>query len=276
MNNSDDSMLVLDQRFTFQGQTVAWGSAGDGDPVILIHGFPWSAQAWRNIVPWIAKTHRVYFFDMLGCGLSEKHGNQIVSENVQSDLLEALVEFWQLDRPQVVGHDFGGLAALRGHFINKIPYGGLHLIDAVAVLPSGSPFYTHVANYEEAFAGLPAYAHEALFRAYIQNAAHYPLREEAVEIYAAPWRGEVGQAAFYRQIAQADIRHITEVQQLYKKPDFDVHLIWGEHDTFIPPEQGLELHGLLAADSFTKIQNAAHIVHEDAPEAIVGALLSNL
>ena len=93
-------MLTLDERFTFQGQSVAWGSIGDGAPVILIHGFPWSAQAWRNIAPWIAKTHKVYFFDMLGCGLSEKHENQTVSENVQSDLLEALVEHWQLDKPQ--------------------------------------------------------------------------------------------------------------------------------------------------------------------------------
>jgi pimeloyl-ACP methyl ester carboxylesterase len=56
-----------------------------------------------------------------------------------------LVEHWQLDKPQVVGHDFGGLAALRGHFINGITYSALHLIDAVAVLPSGSPFYAHVA-----------------------------------------------------------------------------------------------------------------------------------
>ena len=95
-------MLTLDERFTFQGQSVAWGSIGDGAPVILIHGFPWSAQAWRNIAPWIAKTHKVYFFDMLGCGLSEKHENQSVSENVQSDLLEGLVEHWQLDKPQVV------------------------------------------------------------------------------------------------------------------------------------------------------------------------------
>jgi pimeloyl-ACP methyl ester carboxylesterase len=138
------------------------------------------------------------------------------------------------------------------------------------------PFYAHVAHHEAAFAGLPAYAHEALFRAYIQNAAHYPLREEAIEIYAAPWRGDIGQAAFYRQIAQADTEHIADVQKQYGKPEFGVHLIWGEHDTFIPLEQGRQLQGLLAADSFDVIHNAAHIVHEDAPEAIVGALLRNL
>ena len=89
-------------------------------------------------------------------------------------------------------------------------------------------------------------------------------------------RGDIGQAAFYRQIAQADTRHIADVQEQYKKPEFDVHLIWGEHDTFIPLEQGHELQVLLSADSFTVINSAAHIVHEDAPEAIVGALLRNL
>lgn len=269
-------MLTLNEQFTFQGQSVAWGCIGEGDPVVMVHGFPWSAQAWRNIAPWIAKTHKVYFFDMLGCGLSEKREGQIVSENVQSDLLEALIHYWQLEKPQIVAHDFGGLAALRGHFINGIEYGKLHLIDPVALLPSGSAFYTHVAQHEAAFAGLPEYAHDALFRAYIQQAAYYPLKEEAIEIYADPWRGTLGQPAFYRQIAQADINNIALAQEKYRKPEFEVHLLWGTHDTFIPLSQGHELHNLLAANSFTVISNAAHIVQEDAPEAIVAALMQNL
>ncbi|MCW2309978.1 alpha/beta fold hydrolase [Rhodobium gokarnense] len=271
-------MLDLDQRYTHHGQSVAWGSIGDGDPIILVHGFPWSAQAWRRIAPWLAKTHKVFYFDMLGTGQSEKSADQDVNEAVQSDLLAALVKHWGLEhaRPQVVGHDFGGLAALRGHFVNGIAYGKLHLIDAVAVLPSGSPFYAHVRRHEAAFAGLPDYAHEALFRAYIQNAAHYPLREEAIRLYFAPWSGEEGKAAFYRQIGQADIANIEEAQQRYGKTDFDIHLIWGAQDTFIPVSQGKELHGLVDARSFTVLPDAAHICHEDAPEAVLGALLRNI
>ena len=38
-------MLPLDQTFTFRDQAVAWGTIGEGEPIILIHGFPWSAQA---------------------------------------------------------------------------------------------------------------------------------------------------------------------------------------------------------------------------------------
>ncbi|MEO1138223.1 MAG: alpha/beta hydrolase [Pseudomonadota bacterium] len=269
-------MLTLDKSFSFRGQAVAWGCIGAGDPVVLIHGFPWSCQAWRRIAPWLAKTHEVYFFDMLGTGQSEKSEGQDVSENVQSDLLAALVGHWGLERPQVVGHDFGGLAALRGHFVNGITYGKLHLFDAVAVLPSGSPFYAHVKHHEAAFAGLPDYAHEALFRAYVQNAAHAPLRDEVVQMYLDPYRGAAGQSAFYRQIAQADDANIADAETRYAKPDFEVHIGWGAQDTFIPLAQGEQLRGALGADSFTMIDHAAHLVQEDAPEAVLGSLMRNL
>lgn len=269
-------MLDLTQRFCFNGQSVAWGSMGEGEPIVLIHGFPWSAQAWRAIAPWLARTHKVYYFDMLGTGLSEKQAEQNVTESVQSDLLEALIGEWGLVRPTVVGHDFGGLCALRGHFVNGIAYGKLHLVNAVAVLPSGSPFYAHVANHEPAFAGLPDYAHEALFRAYIQAAAHYPLREEAIQIYFKPWSDETGKAAFYRQIAQADLANISDAEALYTETDFDVHMTWGMRDTFIPSTQGQQVRDMLRAKSFTPIEDASHIVHEDAPAALLGSLLRSI
>ncbi|MDN3721993.1 hypothetical protein QW131_29455 [Roseibium salinum] len=112
---------------------------------------------------------------------------------------------------------------------------------------------------------MPDYAHEALFRAYIQAAAHYPLREEAIRIYFEPWSGDAGKAAFYRQIAHADTANIEAAQKRYAPTDFDIHLTWGMRDTFIPPERGRQLQELLRAKSFTPIENAAHFVHEDAP-----------
>lgn len=269
-------MLQLNERFIHDGQFVAWGTLGQGSPLVLIHGFPWSAQSWRGIAPWLTQTHKVYFFDMIGCGQSEKNTDQNVTESAQSDLLAALIDHWDIERPQVIGHDFGGLCALRGHFINGVEYSKLHLINPVAVLPSGSPFYAHVADHEAAFAGLPDYAHEALFRAYIQNAAHYPLREEAIQIYFEPWSTEDGKAAFYRQITHASTDNIKEAQARYAPTDFDIHLIWGEEDTFIPISRGRELQQLVDVKSFTPIPNASHLGQEDAPEALLGVLLQNI
>ena len=113
-------MLPLPHRFTFRGQRVAWGRSGNGPPAVLIHGFPWSSQVWRRIAPILAEHRTVYVFDLLGCGSSEQRADQDVAPQVQNALLAALFAHWELERPDVVAHDFGGLAALRGHFVDGL------------------------------------------------------------------------------------------------------------------------------------------------------------
>lgn len=52
------------------------------------------------------------------------------------------------------------------------------------------------------------------------------LRWRGGAVALSPWLGEVGQAAFYRQIAQADERFTDEIEPLYASLDEPVHLIW--------------------------------------------------
>jgi pimeloyl-ACP methyl ester carboxylesterase len=181
---------------------------------------------------------------------------------------------WKIDRPDVLCHDFGGATALRGYFLNGLRYHSLTIFDAVALAPWGSPFVAHVRKHEAAFAGLPAYAHEALLRAYLQGAAYRPLTEDALRIYMEPWQGTVGQAAFYRQIAQMDQRHTDEVEVLYRPLDCRVTVLWGERDDWIPIAKGEALASLISAQPLTRISEAGHLVQEDAPEAIVAAMLA--
>lgn len=84
----------------------------------------------------------------------------------------------------------------------------------------------------------------------------------------------IGQPAFYRQIAQANTRFIEETEARYAPPAFDVDIAWGEEDTFIPIEHGRKVADMLGARSFTPIPHASHLVHEDAPEAIVSTILA--
>lgn len=269
-------MLTLDRSFSFEGRKIAWGVIGDGAPLVAIHGTPFSSQVWRRIAPHLAARRRVYFFDLLGYGRSEMGEGQDVSLGVQNRLLAALFSKWGLERPDVLAHDFGGATALRGYFLNGLRYRSLTIFDAVALAPWGSPFVRHVKAHEAAFSGLPAYAHEALLGAYLKGAAHKPLSDEALETYAAPWRGEVGQAAFYRQIAQMDQRFTDEVEPLYRPLDCPVSVLWGEEDGWIPIATGERLAGLISDRPLVRVSGAGHLVQEDAPEAIVAAALSAL
>ncbi len=114
-------MLELSNRFTFEANRIAWGMLGDGDPLVLLHGTPFSSQVWRRIAPWLARHHRLFFYDLLGYGESDKP-NEDVSLGRQNKLLVALLHEWGLDRPQVLAHDFGGTTALRAHFLDGIAY----------------------------------------------------------------------------------------------------------------------------------------------------------
>ena len=268
-------MLELDHSYDFEGQQVAWGKMGSGPALVLVHGTPFSSQVWRRIAPLLARHWTVYYFDLLGYGFSEMRDGQDVSLSVQNRLLAALFSKWELVRPDVLCHDFGGATALRGYFLNELRYASLTIFDAVALAPWGSPFVAHVRQHGAAFAGLPAYAHDALLRAYLQGAAYRPLSDEALRVYMRPWQGQVGQGAFYRQIAQMDQRYTDEVEQLYRPLDCEVRVLWGEQDEWIPVEKGEVLAKLISTQPLVRIPGAGHLVQEDAPEAIVAAMLSS-
>ena len=253
---------------------MAWGRVGEGPPLVLIHGTPFSSAVWRRIAPLLARHWTVYAFDLLGYGQSEMRDGQDVSLAVQNRLLASLFAEWGLERPDVLCHDFGGATALRGYFLDGLRYASLTIFDAVALAPWGSPFVAHVRRHEAAFTGLPSYAHDALLRAYLQGAAFRSLSEEALRLYMSPWQGKVGQAAFYRQIAQMDQCYTDEVEGLYRPLDCRVTVLWGEEDAWIPIEKGEALARLISAEPLIRIPGAGHLVQDDAPEAIVAAMLS--
>ncbi|MCE8555646.1 alpha/beta hydrolase [Ruegeria pomeroyi] len=269
-------MLDLPHLSIIEGAAIRWGKTGNGPPLVAIHGTPFSSQVWRRIVPYLTHHRTVYCFDLAGYGQSEMREGQDVSLAVQNRVLAGLFREWDLDRPDVLAHDFGGATALRGYFLDGLRFKSLTIFDAVALAPWGSPFVQHVRQHETAFAGMPDYMHQALLRAYLQTAAYRPLSPEAMDIYATPWTGPVGQPAFYRQIAQMDQRYTDEVQGLYRQMDCPVTVLWGERDAWIPYDKGMELAALISRNACTPIPDAGHLVQEDCPEAIVAAVLKQI
>jgi pimeloyl-ACP methyl ester carboxylesterase len=263
----------LDRSYDFRGQTVRYDVIGDGPPIVFMHGTPFSSYVWHRIAPLIARHRRVFVFDLIGYGQSEKREGQDVSLGVQNALLADLLDHWALESPDVVAHDFGGATALRTHLLNAHDFRSLTLIDPVALAPWGSPFVQHVRAHEAAFAGLPAYVHAAILPAYIRGAVKRTMPEHELEPYLAPWLGETGQAAFYRQIAQMDQRYTDEVEPRYGEVRCPTRILWGEDDAWLPIEQGHRLRARIPGAELRLVPHAGHLIQEDAPEAIIAALM---
>lgn len=258
----------LPYTFDYQGREVKYGVKGVGEPVVLVHGTPWSSFNLRHLINSLSDHYRVYYFDLIGYGESDKTDAD-VSLGIQNQLLDALIKHWDLKLPLVVGHDFGGTTVLRHSLLNNFHYKKLVLIDPVALSPWGSPFFKHITKYETAFAEVPDFIHIAIVEAYIKTASHLPLPQSTIDGILAPWLGEVGKRAFYRQIAQADSKYTDEFQGKFANLDVPTLILWGEDDQWIPVEQASVLLSKIEAAKLVTIPQAGHLVIEEKPDLLI-------
>ena len=58
---------TLDEQIDTDDGAIRWRSYGaGGDPIVLVHGTPYSSFLWRDIAPALAQTRTVFVFDQLG------------------------------------------------------------------------------------------------------------------------------------------------------------------------------------------------------------------
>lgn len=264
------------EEFASSSGTVRWGAVGSGEPVVLLHGTPFSSFVWRDVAAALASRYRVYFWDMPGYGTSEMRSGQRVSLAAQGKVFAELLAHWGLESPKVVAHDFGGAVALRAHLLHRAAYARLALVSPVALAPWGSPFFRLVGEHTEVFEQLPPALHRALVAEYVSSASASGLRPQVLDRLVEPWTGAEGQAAFYRQIEQADQAHTDEIQSLYPGIDVPVLLAWGEQDAWIPPERARELARMIPDLVTCPIEGAGHLVQLDAPAQLTAALVDFL
>ncbi|MFD8807342.1 alpha/beta fold hydrolase [Streptomyces sp. NPDC059597] len=264
----------LSETFPSTSGDVRWARLGTSgrDPVVLLHGTPFSSYVWRAVARALARRHEVFVWDMPGYGASEKSAGQDVSLAAQGRIFTELLAHWGLEEPSVVAHDFGGAVSLRAHLLHGARYRALALVDPVALSPWGSPFFRLVGRHPEVFEQLPPALHHALVREYVTSASSPGLHPAVLERLVEPWLGDPGQAAFYRQIAQAGQRYTDEVQDRYGEIGIPTLVCWGEDDTWIPVAKGRELVARVPGARLEPIAGAGHLVQEDAPAELTALL----
>jgi pimeloyl-ACP methyl ester carboxylesterase len=251
---------------------VRWGRHGSGPAVVLCHGTPWSSRLWAPFAQALSAEFTTYLWDMPGYGESSKEAGHPVSLDVQGELLHDLLEHWDLAAPHVLAHDYGGAVALRAHLLHGSRFASLALVDVVALAPWGSDFFRLVREHSDVFMALPSAVHEGALRAYVAGASHRGLTPDQADMLAAPWLGETGQAAFYRQIAEADQAYTDEIEPLYPTLELPVLVLWGSDDTWIPVDRGHRLAELIPGAELRVLDDAGHLVQLDQPVELATTL----
>src|SRR5689334_10886927 len=81
--------------------------SGQGEPLLLLHGWPQHWYMWRKQIPELAKRYRVIAPDLRGFGWSDAPEASYEKERLADDIL-ALLDVMQLPRVRLMAHDWGG------------------------------------------------------------------------------------------------------------------------------------------------------------------------
>jgi pimeloyl-ACP methyl ester carboxylesterase len=266
----------LSQTYDTPGGTVAYEILGDGPPVVLVHGTPSWSYLWRRVANKLAGRFTVYVSDLLGYGTSEKREGQDVSIGAQTRILAELLDLWGLEQPCIAGHDFGGAITLRLMLLEGQRFRRVALCDAVAIAPWITPFSRHVQRHLEAFQTVPGHIHRQMIATHLRTAIARDMSDAELEPYLSPWLGPVGQAAYYRQVAQFDERYTREIEPRYGEIGTPTLVLWGEQDGWLAPECGRRLADAISGARLTPIPDGGHFLPEDQPGLVVEALASFL
>ena len=85
--------------------------AGQGFPVVLLHGWPQTWYEWRHIIPGLSQKFQVIAPDLRGLGDSSRPAAGYDKKTVGNDIWRLVHDVLKIDAFYLVGHDWGGPTA---------------------------------------------------------------------------------------------------------------------------------------------------------------------
>jgi pimeloyl-ACP methyl ester carboxylesterase len=265
-----------DVRFLdIHGHRRAYRMAGDGPPLLLIHGIGDSSDTWLDTIPRLARRYTVIAPDLLGHGRSARpRADYAVAAYAcgMRDLLGVL----NIDRASVIGHSLGGGIAMQFAYQFPERCERLILVGSGGIGPEVHPLLRAAAA-PGAGLGLPlatcAPARAALrLAAPVLRAAGGVLLGEdlpyVLDRYSA-LRSRAARRAFLRTLrAGVDARGqvITMLDRSYLAAGMPALIVWGARDRVIPVRHARIAHEAMPGSRLEIFEGSGHFPHRDAPE----------
>ena len=264
------------------GHRVIYRIAGQGPPVVLIHGMVNSSLHWERVAMPLAERYTVVAPDLIGHGDSAAvRGDYSLGAHACSirDLLTTI----GIERATIVGHSLGGGIAMQ--FFYQFP----QRVERLALISSGglghnvSPLLRGAAL-PGAAAGLWMVANRRVRTALERSGERMRDSGKRQGIYLQaiaramrPLEKAAARRAFLqtlRAVIDARGQRVSAVDRLYLLGELPTLIVWGERDHTIPISHGLAAHEKIPNSSFVTLPKAAHFPNLEDPDGLAAALLT--
>ncbi|KAJ5134322.1 alpha/beta hydrolase [Penicillium atrosanguineum] len=275
---------LVEENVIINGNRIAYGVYGHGQPVVLLHGTPSSSLIWRKVIPHLTGTgFKVYVYDLLGYGLSERPWNPETDTSIsgQVPILEELLTHWGLDTFHLIAHDIGGGVAQRFAVFSPQRLRSLSLIDVVSF-----DSYPSKRTKQQMENGLKSLikakddVHRSHFKEWLLSAVYdkEQFTNASLNTFLEYISGPIGQGSFFQhQVRHYDPRHTMEIaDRIHELGKLPVKLIWGADDAWQVVDWGRKLNQAIPGSELEVIEHCGHFSLEDQPDKISQILVNFL
>jgi len=262
----------VEHRYVYiDGLRIHYAEAGQGEPIIFLHGWPQHWWSWRHLIGPLARHYRVICPDVRGLGWSAGPADGYSIARLARDVVDLLDEL-EIEGARLIGHDWGNLTGYQAclswpeRFIKFVALGGVHPWTASGSAPRvfARPWHVYllalIGQYGTTTLGIPEHC---------LNTWRYNGRFTAAELdcYLTAIRRPVSANAthrFDRNILFHEIPHYARHYRLLRQRVPTLHLN-GEQD---PLTRGVSLSYRDYADdmSLEVIPDCGHFIAEERPE----------
>ncbi len=252
--------------------------AGEGEPLLLLHGFPQHWYCWRLMIPELAKHYRVIAIDLRGFGWTDIAWEGLDKENMADDIANVMAAL-EIDRARIVGHDWGAwigclLALKRPELVQRLvmvstppPF----VKSSLRLLPQlrRSAYMAAIASpLGPRRMRRPSYVARKL-RRWSHHREH--LRNDVQRLYGRDLRASTRARAaslLYRTFLLREVGPVLAGRYRKRRLTVPTLVLHGDRDPILPPVlfQGHEEY----ADDMTieVVPGAGHMLPEECPELV--------
>lgn len=249
---------------------------GEGEPLVLIHGFPETLQGWRKNIPELSKHFRVIALDMVGFGGSEKTDWGFDCLRL-AEFVKLFLEELGVKRAHIVGTDTGALIALA--FAAQYP----ERVNKLVIF-SGTAYADSISTADVKLMMMPVLG-DGFFllfgkpglRLGIKKGFHRPeeVEKEIIDEYVNAFSSFKSRKLALKLMRTLGVG-MEGVMEKLKQQSPPTLILWAEHEKYFYPWVAERFHADLKDSQLKYISDSGHFIQEEQPEIFNQTLLKFL
>jgi pimeloyl-ACP methyl ester carboxylesterase len=275
------NVAVEEHDVEIEALPIRYLAAGEGPPLVLLHGAGDNSLDWRWVLPALARKHRVYAPDLPGSPDSARPDVAYYSPAFFERFVAAFVDALQIGPATFVGNSLGGLIALRLALSEPDLVRALILVGSAGLGSAINPLFTSVNVPFLGESAMPfwrtragayqrAWGRTALLFAHPPGSVPREWLAEQCRLAQSP-----GYLEAHLSVLRAIVSPLGQREVLVDRlPSLKVPtlVVWGERDRVFPRSQARDAVTRLRDGSLSLIPNCGHMPHVECPDRFLGAI----